>query len=97
MPHLPVVAAAGTPEATRTAQSLIHRGTETAMVVVSGERTDRIHAERLPEAGAGERIGHRDRERRRGRDGRKRRGDGAAAPDAHDAPPGTGGLIDLQA
>lgn len=97
MPHLPVVAAAGTPEATRAAQSLIHRGTETAMVVVSGERTDRIHAERLPEAGAGERIGHRNRERRRGGDGRRGRDGGETSPDAHDPPPGTGGLVDLQA
>ncbi len=94
MPHLPVVAAAGIPEATRVAQTLLHRGAEAGIVVVDGERADRIRAERLPEAGAGERIGEqRNRERRRGGDPEGRRDEA----DDDETPPTSGGIIDLQA
>jgi hypothetical protein len=92
MPHLPGVVASGIPEATRVAQSVIHRGAEAAMAVVAGERVDRIRAERIPEAGAGERITERQRRERQGD-----RGDtGGRAPERDDEGP-SGGLVDLQA
>ncbi len=92
MPHLPGVVSAGIPEATRVAQSLIHRGAEAGIVVVAGVRADRARAERIPEAGAGERIGERrGRERRRGREERGR------TPTPPDDAPTSGGLVDAQA
>ncbi len=99
MPHVSGIVTAGISEATRTAHALIHRGAEAGMVVVAGERSDRIHAERVPEAGPGERLSARERRERRrreaeggGADGRRRRG---AAPDVDEGP--SGGLVDLQA
>jgi hypothetical protein len=90
MPHLPGVVSAGIPEATRVANALIHRGAEAGMVVVAGERADRIRAGRVPEAGAGEGIVERRRRGRRDQDhgGRDPGGDA-------DGP--AGGLVDLQA
>jgi hypothetical protein len=90
MPHIPGVLSAGIPEATRLAQAVIHRGAEATMVVVTGERADRIRAERIPEAGAGERIAER-RRRDPGRDEDARRD-----PERDEDGP-AGGLVDLQA
>jgi hypothetical protein len=99
MPHVSGIVTAGISEATRTAHALIHRGAEAGIVVVAGERSDRIHAERVPEAGPGERLNARERRERRRREtggggpgGRRRHG---AAPEDDDGP--SGGLVDLQA
>jgi hypothetical protein len=99
VPHVSGIVTAGIPEATRAAHALIHRGAEAGIVVVAGERADRIHAERLPEAGPGERLSARERRERRRRDGgeprpagRRRRG---APPDDAEGPAGR--LVDLQA
>ena len=98
MPHLSGVVTAGIPEATRLANALIHRGAEAGIVVTTGERADRAHAERLPEAGAGERISEHEgeRERRRGRGGRGREHGAEASPEQADDP-AAGALVDLRA
>jgi hypothetical protein len=94
MPHIPGVVSAGIPEATRLAQAVIHRGAEAGIVVVAGDRADRIHAERLPEAGAGERVSERERREQERRQRRRRgRRDGSPARDADDP---AGGIIDIQ-
>lgn len=89
MPHVPGLVTAGIPEATRMAHALIHRGAETGIVVVAGERVDRARAERLPEAGAGQRVGRerRDRRRRGERD--------QPPPDREEGAPGS--LVDRRA
>lgn len=92
MPHLPGIVKAGMPEATRIAQTLIHRGVETGIVAVAGERADRVRAERIPEAGAGERIT--ERRRREPRDGDR---EGRRDPDRPDDEGPSGGLVDVQA
>lgn len=93
MPHLNGVAAAGNAEATRVAQTVIHRGAEAAAVAVEGRREDRAHAERMPEVGAGARIDRREREQERRRRRRGRDHDEDAPPDD----PVSGSLIDVQA
>ena len=82
---------AGAAEAVRVAQALIHRDLETGMIIAAGLRADRLAAERLPEAAAGDRVRDR-RERERG-DGRRERRRRDREPPA----PGSGGLVDLQA
>jgi hypothetical protein len=92
MPYPNGVAAAGNAEATRVAQTVIHRGAEAGIAVVNGEREDRAHAERIPETGAGARIDRREREReRQRRRGRRERED--EGPED----PIRGALVDLQA
>jgi hypothetical protein len=94
MPYLNGVVTAGVAEATRVAQTVIHRGAEAGIVVIAGERTDRARADSIPEAAAGSRIARRPRrERRDEREGRRRQG---AEQDPADEPT-TGSLIDLQA
>lgn len=93
MPHVSGIVTAGIPEATRTAHALIHRGAEAGIVVVAGGRADRIHAERLPEAGSAERLNARERRERE----RRRQGGGRRRRDAPDDEAPSGGLIDLQA
>jgi hypothetical protein len=81
---------AGAAEAVRVAQALIHRDLETGMIIAAGLRADRIAAQRLPEAAAGERVrGRREGEPGDRRRGRRRRGE--------EPPPGSGGLVDLEA
>lgn len=82
---------AGAAEAVRVAQALIHRDLETGMIIAAGLRADRLAAERLPEAAAGDRVRDR-RERERG-DGRRERRRRDREPPAS----GSGGLVDLQA
>lgn len=93
MPLVNGVVTAGIGEATRVAQTLIHRGAEAGMVVIAGERAHRLQAERIPEAHASERLGRRPRRERDGRGGDGRHG--------HEHEPGEeprhGGLVDLQA
>lgn len=97
MAHVNGIAGAGNAEATRLQQTVAHRGAEAAALVVVGRREDRLRAERIPEAGEGDRIGDRDG------DGRGSGGGGSrwGAPDrdgGDGAPPdGHGGLIDLRA
>lgn len=93
MPYLNGVAAAGNAEATRVAQTVIHRGAEAGAAVVNGEREDEAHAERLPETGAGARIDRRERERERQR--RRRRRD--QPEDEVPEDPTRGALVNLQA
>lgn len=92
MPLIDGVVTAGIGEATRVAQTVIHRGAEAGMVVIAGERAHRAQAERIPEAGASERLGRRPKREREGRGGQGHR---------HERPPGEepghGGLVDLQA
>lgn len=93
MPYLNGVVTAGIAEATRVAQTVIHRSAEAGVVAANGEREDQAHAERIPEAGEGARIDRRERERqrRRGRHGHGRE---------EDAPPEdatSGSLVDVQA
>ena len=84
---------AGAAEAMRVAQALIHRDLETGMIIAAGLRADRLAAERLPEAAAGDRVrDRRERERERG-DGRRERRRRDREPPAS----GSGGLVDLQA
>lgn len=97
MAHVNGIAGAGNAEATRLQQTVAHRGAEAAALVVVGRREDRLRAERMPEAGEGDRIG--DREAGGGgsggagsRRGDHDRGGGDGAP-----PDGHGGLIDLRA
>lgn len=94
MPYLNGVAAAGNAEATRVAQTVIHRGAEAGIAVVNGEREDNAHAERIPETGEGARIGRRERERERERHGRRGRREREEEPPGD---PTLGGLVDLQA
>ena len=93
MPYLNGVVTAGIAEATRIAQTVIHRGAEAGIMVVAGERHDRTHAERIPEAGAGSRIARRPKRDRDDEGHRDRRG----TPDEPPEEPGSGSLIDLQA
>jgi hypothetical protein len=97
MAHVNGIAGAGNAEATRLQQTVAHRGAEAAALVVVGRREDRLRAERLPEAGEGDRIGDRDGDGRGSggggsREGARRRDGGDGAP-----PDGHGGLIDLRA
>lgn len=92
MPYLNGVVTAGIAEATRVAQTVIHRAAEAGITVVAGEKDDRAHAERIPEAGAGSRIAGRPRRERDDRERRRRDGREAPPPE-----PETGSLIDLQA
>lgn len=94
MPYLNGVAAAGNAEATRVAQTVIHRGAEAGIAVVNGEREDEAHAERIPETGAGARIGRRERERERERRRHRGRRD---QQDEEPLDPTRGALVDLQA
>lgn len=94
MPYLNGVVTAGIAEATRFAQTVIHRAAEAGVVVVNGEREDVAHAERIPDVGEGSRIDRRERERER----RRRRQPGRGRDE--DAPPDdptSGSLIDVQA
>ena len=97
MAHVNGIAGAGNAEATRLQQTVAHRGAEAAALVVVGRREDRLRAERLPEAGTGERIGDREA------GGRGADGDGAGRgprdgdPGAGAPPEGHGGLVDLRA
>lgn len=93
MPYLNGVVTAGIAEATRFAQTVIHRAAEAGVVAVNGEREDRAHAERIPDVGAGERIDRRERERER----RRRRQGHEHEPDAPPHDPESGSLIDVQA
>jgi hypothetical protein len=96
MAHVNGIAGAGNAEATRLQQTVAHRGAEAAALVVVGRREDRLRAERIPEAGSGDRVGDREAGGR-GADGgagqgrRERDADAGAPPDGH------GGLIDLRA
>lgn len=97
MAHVNGIAGAGNAEATRLQQTVAHRGAEAAALVVVGRREDRQRAERIPEAGEGDRIGDRDADGRGSGGGGAgqgtRDGDGGdgARRDGH------GGLIDLRA
>ena len=92
MPHVNGIATAGVTEATRLAQSVVHRGAEAAALVAAGRNEDRARAERIPEATHGGRLGRRERrEGEPGRDGEERR---EREPEGD---PPTGSLIDLQA
>ncbi len=92
MPHLNGIAAAGMAEATRIAQTVIHRGAEAGIVVVTGEKADRAHAERIPEAGAGAPIARRPQRERNPRERRERHERREDLTEDE-----TGSLIDLQA
>lgn len=93
MPYLNGVVTAGIAEATRVAQTVIHRGAEAGIAVIEGERTDRAQAERIPEASPGARVAKRPRRERERRKDPERR-DGGQDPAEE---PATGSLIDLQA
>jgi uncharacterized protein YraI len=93
MPHLNGVVTAGIAEATRVAHTVIHRGAEAGIAVIVGEKVDQARADRIPEAGAGARVGRRQR---RERDPRDRRGRDEHEREPADEPT-TGSLIDLQA
>ncbi len=93
MPYLNGVVTAGIAEATRVAHTVIHRGAETGIVVVAGQRADQAHADHIPEAEAGNQISRRSRRERDPRDRRRRR-EGGHEPDDE---PGMGSLVDLQA
>jgi hypothetical protein len=94
MAHVNAIAGAGATEAARLAQTVIHRGAETGALVVSGQREDRLRAERIPEAREAERVSERGaRERREGDEGRGEREPEREPGD--DSP--SGALVDLQA
>lgn len=90
MAHVNGIAAAGHVDATRVAQTLVHRAAEAGTMVVLGERIERARAERIQEATAAARI---DRRPRRERDPRDRRRGGDRPRDD----PEPGALVDLQA
>lgn len=92
MAHVNGIAAAGHVDATRVAQTLVHRAAEAGTMVVVGERIDRARAEKIPEATAATRL---DRRPRRERDPRDRRREGDGPRDDQDSEPGA--LVDLQA
>jgi hypothetical protein len=96
MAHVNGIAGAGNAEATRLQQTVAHRGAEAAALVVVGRREDRLRAERIPDAGAGDRIGDREAG---GRGPGGGSGDGERDRDAGDGrpPDGHGGLVDLRA
>jgi hypothetical protein len=84
MAHVNGIAGAGNAEATRLQQTVAHRGAEAAALVVVGRREDRLRAERLPEAGSGDRIGDREA----GGDGADGDGAGRGRPGGRRAPGG---------
>jgi len=92
MAHVNGIATAGVTEANRLAQSVVHRGAETAALVVAGQREDRARAERIPKAKQGERITGRPRRDRRSRHGERDQDD--REPTDEQA---TGTLVDLKA
>jgi hypothetical protein len=92
MAHVNGIATAGVTEANRLAQSVVHRGAETAALVVAGQREDRVRAERIPKAERGERITERPHRERRSPHDDRHQDDREPA----DEQP-TGSLIDLQA
>ena len=92
MPHLNGGVTAGIAEATRIAQAVIHRGAEAGIVVIAGEKADRAHADRIPEAGAGARIARRPQRERDPRERRQRRDRGEDLAEEE-----VGSLVDLQA
>ena len=98
MPYLNGVVTAGFAEATRVAQTVIHRSAEAGVVAANGEREDQAHAERIPEAGEGARIDRREHQRRQGRNGHGRgRGEDAPPEDANSEDATSGSLVDVQA
>lgn len=74
------------------ARSVVHRGAETAALVVAGQREDRVGAERIPEARRRERITERPHRERRSPHDRHPRDEREPADER-----ATGSLIDLQA
>ena len=92
MAHVNGIATAGVTEANRLAQSVVHRGAETAALVVAGQHEDRVRAERIPKAKQGERITERPRRERR-----SRQDQGEQHRDEPEDERLTGSLIDLQA
>ena len=93
MPYLNGVVTAGIAEATRFAQTVIHRAAEAGVDEVEGEKEYQAHADHIPDVGAGERIDRREREQERRRRRQRREHDPDAPPDGS----GTGSLIDVQA
>lgn len=93
MPYLNGVVTAGIAEATRFAQTVIHRAAEAGVVAVDGEREYQAHADHIPDVGAGARIGRREREQERRRRQRRQGHDPDAPPDEA----GRGSLVDVQA
>lgn len=93
MPYLNGVVTAGIAEATRFAQTIVHRAAEAGVVAVEGEREYQAHADHIPDVAAGARIDRRERERER----RRRRQGQEHDPHTPPHDPDSGSLIDVQA